>query len=54
VWRTVFGKFSIDKGKREVEGQALIYCLPVLVSDIPANEEVELPDERYFLMRGCG
>jgi len=24
------------------------YGLPVLVSDIPANKEVELPDERYF------
>jgi len=24
------------------------YGLPVLVSDIPANKEVELPGERYF------
>jgi glycosyltransferase involved in cell wall biosynthesis len=24
------------------------YGLPVLVSDIPANKEVELPKERYF------
>ena len=24
------------------------YGLPVLVSDIPANQEVELPAERYF------
>jgi glycosyltransferase involved in cell wall biosynthesis len=24
------------------------YGLPVLVSDIPANKEVDLPDERYF------
>jgi len=24
------------------------YGLPVLVSDIPANQEVDLPDERYF------
>jgi len=24
------------------------YGLPVLVSDIPANKEVELPAERYF------
>ena len=46
--KDVLGKFSIEKGKREIEGQALIYCLPVLVSDIPANKEVELPAERYF------
>ena len=24
------------------------YGLPVLVSDIPANKEVDLPAERYF------
>lgn len=24
------------------------YGLPVLVSDIPANKEVDLPDERYL------
>ena len=24
------------------------YGLPVIVSDIPANKEVELPQERYF------
>jgi glycosyltransferase involved in cell wall biosynthesis len=29
----------------------LSYGLSVLVSDIPANKEVELPAERYF---GCG
>ena len=46
--KAVFGKFSIARGKTEVEGQALIYGLPVLVSDIPANKEVELPAERYF------
>jgi glycosyltransferase involved in cell wall biosynthesis len=28
--------------------EALSYGLPVLVSDIPANKEVELPTERYF------
>ena len=28
--------------------EAMSYGLPVLVSDIPANKEVELPDERYF------
>ena len=28
--------------------EALSYGLPVLVSDIPANQEVELPSERYF------
>ena len=28
--------------------EALSYGLPVLVSDIPANFEVELPAERYF------
>ena len=28
--------------------EALSYGLPVLVSDIPANKEVELPAERYF------
>jgi len=44
----VFGKFSIDRGKREVDSQALSYGLPVLVSDIPVNKEVELPAERYF------
>jgi hypothetical protein len=27
---------------------ALSYRLPVLVSDIPANNEVELSAERYF------
>jgi len=26
----------------------LIYCLHVLVSDIPANKEVDLSSERYF------
>jgi glycosyltransferase involved in cell wall biosynthesis len=31
--------------------EAMSYGLPVLVSDIPANKEVELPDELYF---GCG
>jgi hypothetical protein len=48
VWWTVFGKFSIDSGKREVDSQALSYGLPVLVSDIPANKKVDLPAERYF------
>ena len=24
------------------------YGLPVIVSDIPANKEIELPQERYF------
>jgi hypothetical protein len=48
VWRTVFGKFSTGRGKREVESQALSYGLPALVSDIPANKEVDLPAERYF------
>ncbi len=28
--------------------EALSYGLHVLVSDIPANKEVELPAERYF------
>jgi len=28
--------------------EALSYGLPVLVSDIPANKEVELSAERYF------
>ncbi|MFA6010328.1 MAG: glycosyltransferase family 4 protein [Desulfobacteraceae bacterium] len=28
--------------------EALGYGLPVLASDIPANRELELPDERYF------
>ena len=28
--------------------EALSYGLPVLVSDIPANKEVELPAKRYF------
>lgn len=29
--------------------EALGYGLPVLASDIPANKELELPDERYFM-----
>jgi glycosyltransferase involved in cell wall biosynthesis len=28
--------------------EAMSYGLPVLVSDIPANKEIELPAERYF------
>jgi len=28
--------------------EAMSYGLPVLVSDIPANKEVDLPAERYF------
>jgi len=28
--------------------EAMSYNLPVLVSDIPANKEVKLPEERYF------
>ena len=28
--------------------EALSYGLPVIVSDIPANKEIELPAERYF------
>ena len=28
--------------------EAMSYGLPVLVSDIPANKEVELPADRYF------
>jgi glycosyltransferase involved in cell wall biosynthesis len=28
--------------------EAMSYGLPVLVSDIPANKEIGLPDERYF------
>jgi len=43
-----FGKFTIDRGKRQVESQTLSYGLPILVSDIPANMEVGLPAERYF------
>ena len=31
--------------------EAMSYGLPVLVSDIPANKEVNLPKERYFC---CG
>jgi len=46
--KALFGKFSIDSGKREVESQAPSYGLPVQVSDIPANKEVKLPAERYF------
>ncbi len=42
------GKFSTDQGKSKVESQALGHDLPVLVSDIAANKEVELPAERYF------
>jgi len=46
--KAFFGKFSIARCKRKVESQALSYGRPVLVSDIPANKEVGLPDERYF------
>jgi len=28
--------------------EAMICCLPILVSDIPDNKEVGLPAERYF------
>ena len=28
--------------------EAMSYGLPVLVSDIPANKEIDLPDARYF------
>jgi glycosyltransferase involved in cell wall biosynthesis len=28
--------------------EAMSYGLPVLVSDIPANKEVGLPEDRYF------
>ena len=28
--------------------EVMSYGLPVLISDIPANKEVELPKERYF------
>ena len=46
--KAVFDKFSIDSGKREVDSQALSYGLHVLVSDIPANKEVDVSSERYF------
>lgn len=39
---------SYHEGLPIVLLEAMSYGLPVLVSDIPANKEVELPDERYF------
>ena len=39
---------SYHEGLPIVLLEALSYGLPVLVSDIPANKEVELPAERYF------
>jgi len=39
---------SYHEGLPIVLLEALSYGLPVLVSDIPANREVELPRERYF------
>jgi glycosyltransferase involved in cell wall biosynthesis len=31
--------------------EAMSYCLPVLVSEIPANKQIALPENRFF-MRG--
>jgi glycosyltransferase involved in cell wall biosynthesis len=39
---------SYHEGMPIVLLEAMSYGLPVLVSDIPANKEIELPDERYF------
>ena len=39
---------SYHKGLPIALLEAMSYGLPVLVSDIPANKEVELPTERYF------
>ena len=39
---------SYHEGLPIVLLEAMSYVLPVLVSDIPANKEVELPAERYF------
>lgn len=39
---------SYHEGLPIVLLEAMSYGLPVLVSDIPANKEVGLPDERYF------
>lgn len=39
---------SYHEGMPIVLLEAMSYGLPVLVSDIPANKEVELPDDRYF------
>ena len=39
---------SYHEGLPIVLLEAMSYGLPVLVSDIPANKEVELPAERYF------
>jgi glycosyltransferase involved in cell wall biosynthesis len=39
---------SYHEGLPIVLLEAMSYGLPVLVSDIPANKEVELPKERYF------
>ena len=39
---------SYHEGLPIVLLEALSYGLPVLVSDIPANKEVALPEDRYF------
>lgn len=39
---------SYHEGMPIVLLEAMSYGLPVLVSDIPANKELKLPDERYF------
>ena len=39
---------SYHEGLPIVLLEAMSYGLPVLLSDIPANKEVELPAERYF------
>ncbi|MDP3030024.1 MAG: glycosyltransferase [Deltaproteobacteria bacterium] len=39
---------SYHEGLPIVLLEAMSYGLPVMVSDIPANKEVGLPDDRYF------
>jgi glycosyltransferase involved in cell wall biosynthesis len=47
----LFALPSYHEGLPIVLLEAMSYGLPVLVSDIPANKEVDLPAERYFC---CG
>lgn len=44
----LFVSASLSEGFPLVVLEALSYGLPVLVSDIPAHREIQLPKERYF------
>jgi len=43
----LFVPTSFHKGLPIALLEAMSYSFPVLVSDIPENKEVELPDDRY-------